>query len=635
MNDMETFLVYLAKTSVSVAAFFLLYLLFFQKKSYFRFNRLYLLVSMTVSFLIPFITIRVEVPQLPVVVTFPEATANMVVPAGTSSSGNIPDWEIVLFYFILAGMMAFLLNFSVSCIKAWKIIRNGERKHFNGISYRVSAENIHPFSFFNQIVIPSEITGKNYFPLVLEHEFVHVKEKHTIDVFVAELLFLFQWFNPFAWLMKNVIKTNLEYLTDDLVIQKADQQNYQLAMVALAGKNGIAPFLTALNGSQLKNRIMMMKQKTKKQKQMMKKLMTIPLLILLIATLSNKEFRAATLPQDKTAETVSNPEAGYRMISGKVVSAPNHSPEENAVIMTTGIIENGQRGTLTDASGNFNFRVDDQANEIVVVSLGKNFVEIQPDRFTNGIVVTMTDARDNDKKEIEEVYKKFVESLTVNKKEDSVRIISGKVKDDKGTAISGASVMIKGKPVGTITDRNGNYMLKTGSEDQILVFSKPGYESVEIAVDGKNEIDVQLKKAKDAPTAGSKNMEIWPVKGSSTHFFDSETDSVEKVFFIDGKKVNSIDHFAIENVENVEVFTGDKAGGGTKKMVMITTKDQKKEVRAPLFIVDGKNMGKTTIKKLAIDPDKIESITVIKEKRAVDMYGEDAKDGVIIIKTKK
>ena len=59
-----------------------------------------------------------------------------------------------------------------------------------------------------------------------EHEKVHIRQKHTLDILFAELVLIFQWFNPFAWIYRREIESNLEFLTDDqLMHNKVDKQS--------------------------------------------------------------------------------------------------------------------------------------------------------------------------------------------------------------------------------------------------------------------------------------------------------------------------------------------------------------------------------------------------------------------------
>ena len=138
----------------------------------------------------------------------------------------------------------------------------------------------------------------------MQHEDIHVRGKHTLDILFAEVLFLFQWFNPFAWLLKDAIKNNLEFLTDHKLTRTNDAQKYQLAMVGLAHKKGVAPFLTALNGSQLKNRIIMMKKKTENKYALLKQLVVLPLLAVLVMGLSTKEVKTEIVQPKQKFEII-------------------------------------------------------------------------------------------------------------------------------------------------------------------------------------------------------------------------------------------------------------------------------------------------------------------------------------------
>ena len=140
--------------------------------------------------------------------------------------------------------------------------------------------------------------------MIVLHEDIHVREKHTFDILFAEILFLLQWFNPFVWLLKDAIKNNLEYKTDHQVVKTIDPQQYQLAMVGLAHKEGIAPFLTAMNGSQLKNRIVMMKKKTRNKYALLKQLLVLPLLAVLTMSLANKEVKTEIVEPAKQIKIV-------------------------------------------------------------------------------------------------------------------------------------------------------------------------------------------------------------------------------------------------------------------------------------------------------------------------------------------
>ncbi|MBC7124900.1 MAG: M56 family metallopeptidase, partial [Bacteroidales bacterium] len=165
------------------------------------------------------------------------------------------DWTNVLVLIYATGIVLFLGYLLLGHYKAFRMVHNSSAKVFFGIPVNVTEKDVHPFSFFNKIVLSEKTIRNPNLEMIVYHERIHVQEHHTIDILMAEILFLFQWFNPFAWLIKDAMKNNLEYLTDHQVTQRHNSEAYQLAMVGLADKKGVAPFLTALNGSQLKNRI--------------------------------------------------------------------------------------------------------------------------------------------------------------------------------------------------------------------------------------------------------------------------------------------------------------------------------------------------------------------------------------------
>ena len=257
---MEELLFYLVRVSVGTAAFYLFYLVFFSKRRQFQFNRIYLLISFLLSPLIPLITITVTRQATGQVVILP-ASAEVLLPVEEAVESVI-SLNVVLMVLYGTGVVIFLGHLITGHLRVWQISRKSRPGTTGGIGYFVTPEDVHPFTFFRRIVVPEESTLQPYFSMILRHEKIHADNRHTTDILLSEIVFLIQWFNPFAWLMKDAIKNNLEYLTDAEVIREANPHAYQLALVALADKRGMAPFLNALNGNDLKNRIIMMKQKT-------------------------------------------------------------------------------------------------------------------------------------------------------------------------------------------------------------------------------------------------------------------------------------------------------------------------------------------------------------------------------------
>ena len=284
---MEFNLSYFLHVSIAIAVFYLAYLLLFRKEKIFLFNRLYLIVSMIVSFIIPHITFHKQIVMPEVVMSI--QSTEFVAASPTALSGfNI---QLILKLLFLSGFVFFLSVMIIGHLKVWWIVHKSSKDTLYGHMVWIINKNIPPFTYFGKLIIPFEILNSPHLLSVVFHEQIHAKGQHCIDLCLAELLFLFQWFNPFAWLIKNAIKENLEFLTDNETIGYIDKEEYQLSMVSLASKNTFYTFPSISNQSQLKKRIIMIKKNKTSKFPWIKSLVIIPILTILTVTLSGREVQ--------------------------------------------------------------------------------------------------------------------------------------------------------------------------------------------------------------------------------------------------------------------------------------------------------------------------------------------------------
>ncbi|HYQ58422.1 MAG TPA: carboxypeptidase regulatory-like domain-containing protein, partial [Draconibacterium sp.] len=641
----------------------------------------------------------------------PVAAANSFAYLPEATGANESQFSLEWYHYLLSiytfGILVFSLHLLTGHLKAIKIIRFSRLKELFGAQVNLTEKDIHPFSFFSRIVL-SEKTLKNPdLKMIIDHEMIHVRERHTLDILFAELLFLFQWFNPFAWLIREAMRNNLEYLTDHQVAQNHNAEAYQLAMVGLAHKKGVAPFLTALNGSQLKNRIIMMKKKTENRYSLLKQLVVLPLLAILLMGLSNKEVRtevvhtthrikvvvdgtelpsdhpqlaaldlskrfnggdvidalgledkvvANALSLDENTENGgiyyvrtsdykmgSNPEF-ERMTNYSLDSATedkdnihnaenfiNHDislsgvvTDENANLIEGAEIYN-QWGTIVDkttADGKFRFSPEDDENTFIVVKDGYRSAQIQNN--------------------IGKSKQQLLVQLRKTEKSTAEKTVTGRITNEKGEPISNVAVVIKGIPYGTITDASGNYAIKT-DENSTLVFSRPGFEKQEVALDGKTEINVVLISDGSSKTDEVKVIGYGRENGESSE--KVKIRSIENLegdpplYVVDGKEYNDIDWLDPDEIKDIRVQKGEVATTlwgekGKNGIVRITTKAAVKlDITKALVIVDGKEYdGK--FEDIDIDPNNIASIDILKDASSTALYGSKGKDGAILVTTK-
>ncbi|HSM48722.1 MAG TPA: M56 family metallopeptidase [Draconibacterium sp.] len=211
---METYLIYIGKTAIAAGAFYIAFLLLFQNQKHFTFNRIYLPVSLALSFVIPLITFTTVKYIEPVnfeVNSFAylaPVTGEIVQPA------FVFEWYHYLFGLYLLGTAGFLFHLLLGHLKAINIIQKSRVQKIFNYMVNITPKDVHPFSFFSKIVVSEKTLSHPDLEMIVSHENIHVREKHTFDILFTEIMFLLQWFNPFAWLLKDAVKNNLEYLTD-------------------------------------------------------------------------------------------------------------------------------------------------------------------------------------------------------------------------------------------------------------------------------------------------------------------------------------------------------------------------------------------------------------------------------------
>ena len=140
------------------------------------------------------------------------------------------------------------------------------------------------FSFFGWIFMNPTIVKENEMDEILTHELAHVKQKHSVDILIAEIVSICCWINPFVWLIKREVRLNLEFLADKKVMEAGfSTKSYQYHLLGLAynHKYGLS---NNFNFSHLKQRIIMMnKKKSNGAVHIKYALFTLPAFALLVA----------------------------------------------------------------------------------------------------------------------------------------------------------------------------------------------------------------------------------------------------------------------------------------------------------------------------------------------------------------
>ena len=181
----------------------------------------------------------------------------------------------------------------------------------------------HTFSFFNLIFIPPGLSSGNEYKQVVCHELAHVRQLHSLDILLFQLIKILQWFNPFVYLMETMLKETHEYLADEAVL-KQDSNAGQYRLLLLSQVFGIKPGLFSFfNHSLIKNRLKMMTKRKSPTRHRLKYLIILPFLTLVILVVcchkSEKLAPPPPPPPPPPASEVSeapvyNAENGYAIV---------------------------------------------------------------------------------------------------------------------------------------------------------------------------------------------------------------------------------------------------------------------------------------------------------------------------------
>jgi hypothetical protein len=185
------------------------------------------------------------------------------VPVGRTNIGTF-SWGFWLLMLYLFGVSIFLLNllFQVGNI-FFKIFKSTDKLYDGDFVIVNTAETQAPCSFFKYIFIHPDDYDFETYDQIVAHEKIHVRLGHSWDLLIAEIAVIVLWFNPLIWIYKREIEKNIEFQTDDLLLEKeqVSKDRYQLNLLQIATPNNPLTITTNYNQSLLKQRIMMMNAK--------------------------------------------------------------------------------------------------------------------------------------------------------------------------------------------------------------------------------------------------------------------------------------------------------------------------------------------------------------------------------------
>mgnify|MGYP005840045911 FL=1 len=640
---MGTFLVYILKSAVCLAIFYLFYRLLLSKETFHRFNRMALLGVMLLSCLLPLVKVTVEqaspvnaqVMSMEDLLLMYQWNSEAVVEEGSRPF----HWQegLVLVYFV--GLFFVIVRHLWSLGRMLYLIRHSRCERLdNGIRLVVHRRKLAPFSWMRYIVI-SETDLKESGHHILVHEMAHIHHRHSWDLLLTEACAWLQWFNPAIWLLKQELQNIHEYEADEEVLRQGiNAKEYQMLLIKKAVGARLYSIANSFNHSSLKKRITMMIRKKSNPWARAKYLYVLPLAAVTVAAFARPEI---SKPLDEISSVkVNDLSAVLETYADKNVSNPAEKTKlkmkvvdekGEPIIAATVLVVNTTNGTITDENGNFTLEVGtDQSIQVAYIGMSTVTMSVKDclKKADQTIVLTESDT----KKDV-----KVVASApqTVVSDDQTFSVVE-QMPEYPGGMRAGLEFMARNLRYPTKAQEAGKQgcvivqfvVRKDGSlsdfkvlrpvdpwldAEAIRVIStmpkwKPGMQDGKpVSVKFTLPVTFMLEGTNNKPKAGDNDV---VVVGYGVQKSEESVD-VPTI-----KLHNPMDELSITGDFKIDSVGSSKASGVS-----------------PLVIMDGLEVSDDVIKKL--NPKKIQSVSVLKNEAATAKYGKKGKFGVILITTKR
>lgn len=636
---MGTFLVYILKSSLCLALFYLFYRLLLSKETFHRFNRIALLGVMLISCLLPLVRITVDratVVNTSVMLMEEDMLMypwEMQVMVQEEAAFPWREWLVAVY---LLGIFFFLLRNLWSLVRMLYLIRHSRcRQMENGICLVIHQAGFAPFSWMKYIVISQTDLDENGTDILI-HEEAHIRNRHSLDLLLVELCVWLQWFNPAAWLLKQELQNVHEYEADEAVLRQGiDAKRYQMLLIKKAVGARLYSIANSFNHSSLKKRITMMIRKKSNPWARAKYLYVLPLAAVTVAAFARPEISE---PLDEISSVKVN---DLSAITGK------NSPENLSVAATSAadvtlkmkvtdqsgspivgasvLIVNSTSGTLTDSEGNFTLKVNND-QRISVSYVGMKSVELSVKECLEKQIKEVRLTSDADSgpqltvvsQSSESASQKAPQHNTTSEPQNTEEVFM--VVEQMPEFPGGMSACLKFLADHVAYPKEAAEKKIQGRVIVQFVVMKDGFiansrviRSVDPLLDAEALRVIGLMP-KWKP--GTQRGQAVNVKFTMPVTFRLNKDSTDMQPTTAGR---------------IAAVSGDAKAKVLQNVLHVLRASEGEET--PLLVVDGEEFSVSSLDKLS--PDTFESISVLKEEDAINRFGEKGKNGVLLITTKK
>jgi len=308
---------YFLLSSISLVIFYLFYMLLLKRETFFVFNRIYLLVALCLSMLMPFLDLHwlIILPKI-------ELVTNTLAVVGVEKLGNNTEKElnwVTLAYWIGVVLGATRLFIKIAGVKKQITLpKDGDA-----------------FSFWRTKVIDLKLSSLS---VINAHENIHVKQLHTFDLLLVEIVGVFFWFNPIIYAYRRSMKLIHEYLADDYACNFTASKK-QYAMLLFLQNLNAGPVLanTFYNASLLEPRIKMLQRKKSSRLRLWKYVLCLPLIAILCS------FNTSGIGNNNKVDQVASFPGGFEAFSKYLISNAKKVSKKNGKVIVSFVVQtNGE-----------------------------------------------------------------------------------------------------------------------------------------------------------------------------------------------------------------------------------------------------------------------------------------------------
>lgn len=670
---MYALLIYSLKAGICLAVFYLFFKLLLSRETFHRLNRLVVLAALVLSFVLPLcvITIYKELPVLPETTVMSSSEV-----AAVPQPAPFP-WEKVAGGLFLLGTVGTLLWTLASLFGVLRLIRRGRREGLDDGSVLVRLDRpVTPFSWGRYIVLSEQDMAENGTAIVL-HERAHLRLRHSADLIITDLAGCLQWFNPAMWLLRRELRAIHEYEADEAVLESGvDARQYQLLLIKKAAGNRWYSVANSFNHSKLKNRIDMMLRKKSSRWAGAKALFLLPLTGLALGAFARTTY---VFPDDKsslTQLTITNSipaDSGSKpliLLDGQEIASLDSLDADR--IASISVLKNASSTAIYGLRG---------INGVILITSkdaesGNQAVSHEDSEGETSVVIGETDAAES---KIETSIRIEGYKGSPNGKVAKVNFgdpDAGKVWVIDGRKAFPAEVQLldQGRIVSMSVIKGAGVAAEYGDDTAtsvIKITTKDAVTTTETALQSAQE---GIASAREGLKAARKHMsrKEWrkvqkqldkAEKALSDPEVQAKLDEAKKVLsdpeardklqqaekrLADLRVQALLDQTAGQEPLTVEMKTFRKIEGLMEqaanrgetisdKVIVVRSSGKSSFGKGaePLFVIDGKRVKNPKNLEELFDPARVEDITILKDSLAVEKYGKEAANGVILITTKK